>query len=140
MQSLSERALDALRLRLATLPGVEVRRNEVLPVGIPPAGYLNLLDGDPGEPAVTMSPLLYHFDHMAELEVIVDALDADASFDALRVAIGGVLSLDPTLGGLVDWLEPSAPAPIDLPFEGAAAVKAATIPIRLVYATPNPLL
>lgn len=140
MPSTSERALTALHARLSTLRGVDVRRNDPLKAAIQAGGMLNLLDGDPGEPEVTMSPLLYHYEHAAELDVVVNEVDRDRAFDALKVKVAGVLAADRTLGGLVDWLEAGAPAPVDLPFEGAAAIKAATIPIRLFYSTPDPLL
>ena len=42
-----------------------------------------------------------------------------------QCAIGTALEADRTLGGLCDWVEPEAPASVDLPIEGAAALKAA---------------
>jgi hypothetical protein len=38
---------------------------------------------------------------------------------------------DRTLGGLCDWVEAEAPRPVDLVVDGAAALKAAVIPIVL---------
>ncbi|MGB5067021.1 MAG: acyl-CoA transferase, partial [Albidovulum sp.] len=49
------------------------------------------------------------------------------------------LEADRTLGGLCDWVEPEAPASVDLPIEGAAALKAAVITIVLHYTTTGPL-
>ena len=63
----------------------------------------------------------------------------DALFDALTGAIGTVLAADRTLGGLCDWIEAEAPEPVDLPIEGAAALKAAVIIVVLHYASPDPL-
>ena len=63
---------------------------------------------------------------------------ADA-FDSLIAAIGAALEADRTLGGLCDWVEPEAPASVDLPIEGAAALKAAVITVVLHYTTTGPL-
>ena len=64
----------------------------------------------------------------------------DAVFDGLAASIGAVLIADRTLGGLCDWVEAEAPEPVDLPIEGAAALKAAVITVVLHYATPDPLI
>ena len=62
-----------------------------------------------------------------------------SAFDDLITAIGAALAADRTLGGLCDWVEPEAPAPVDLPVEGAAALKAAVITVVLHYTTTGPL-
>ena len=98
-----------------------------------------LRDGEPGEPEVTMSPLRYHYQHSAEIEVVVQSAGRDAAFDSLIASVGAALEADRTLGGLCDWLEPEAPKPVDLPVEGAATVKAASITVVLNYTTVSPL-
>ena len=76
-------------------------RGEVLPERVPAAGLLILRDGDPGEPAVTLSPLRYHYQHRAEVEAVVQSgTGRDVAFDALAAGVGIVLSADRTLGGL----------------------------------------
>ena len=55
-------------------------------------------------------------------------------------SIGIALTADRTLGGLCDWVEAEAPEPVDLPIEGAAALKAAVIIVVLHYASPDPLV
>ena len=115
-------------------------RDEVLPERIPPAGLIILRDGQPGEPEVTLSPLRYHYQHRAELEVVVQTPNGRASaFDNLIVAIGTALEADRTLGGLCDWVEAEAPASVDLPVEGAVSLKAAVITVLLHYTTTGPL-
>jgi hypothetical protein len=49
--------------------------------------------------------------------------------------IGVELETDRTLGGLCDWVEPEAPASVDLPLEGAAALKAAVVTVALQTTT-----
>lgn len=138
MPTLRETILTALHARLSALPATALR-GEVLPERVPAAGLLILRDGDPGEPEVTLSPLRYHWQHRAELEVLVQGTARDAAFDELCAAIGRALAADPTLGGLCDWIEAEAPQPVDLPVEGAAALKAAVIPVVLHYASSDPL-
>jgi hypothetical protein len=134
-----ETILAALHALLQAQPA-SVLRGEVLLERIPAAGLLILRDGEPGEPAVTLSPLRYHFQHRAELEAVVQAATArDAAFDSLAAGVGALLSADRTLRGLCDWVEADAPRPVDLPVEGAASLKAAVIPIVLHYASADPL-
>lgn len=139
MPTTRETALTALNARLQPLAALTLR-DEVLPERIPAAGLIILRDGQPGEPEVTLSPLRYHYQHRAELEVVVQAGTGRASvFDNLIAAIGAALEADRTLGGLCDWVEPEAPASVDLPVDGAPALKAAVIPVVLHYSTADPL-
>lgn len=139
MPTIRETILTALHARLSALSATTLR-GDVLPERVPAAGLLILRDGEPGEPEVTLSPLRYHYQHRAELEVVVQAGTGRAStFDDLIGAIGAALDADRTLGGLCDWVEPEAPASVDLPVEGAAALKAAVITVVLHYTTTGPL-
>ena len=139
MTSKRETILAALHARLQTL-AAPVLRGDVLPERIPATGLIILRDGKPGEPEVTLSPLSYFYEHRAELEVVIQAATGrDALFDTLAADIGAALAADRSLGGLCDWVEAEAPEPVDLPIEGAAALKAAVITVVLHYATPDPL-
>ena len=139
MPSIRETILGALHARLQTL-AAPVLRGDVLPERIPATGLIILRDGKPGEPEVTLSPLTYFYEHRAELEVVIQAgTGRDALFDTLTASIGAALATDRTLGGLCDWVKAEAPEPVDLPIEGAAALKAAVIVVVLHYATPDPL-
>ena len=139
MPTTRETILAALHARLQPL-AASVLRDEVLPERIPPAGLIILRDGQPGEPEVTLSPLRYHFQHRAELEVIIQsANDRATAFDTLIAAIGTALAADRTLGGLCDWIEAEAPASVDLPVEGAVSLKAAIVTVVLHFPTADPL-
>ena len=139
MPTKRETVLAALHARLQPLAAL-VLRDDVLPERIPAAGLIILRDGQPGEPEVTLSPLRYHYKHQAELEVVVQSGTGRASaFDDLIAAIGAALEADRTLGGLCDWVEPEAPASVDMPIEGAATLKAAVITVVLHYSTLGPL-
>ena len=139
MPTTRETVLAALHARLQTIAAPSLR-GDVLPERIPATGLIILRDGNPGEPEVTLSPLTYFYQHRAELEVVIQAGSGrDALFDALTADIGAALAADRTLGGLCDWVEAEAPEPVDLPIEGAAALKAAVIIVVLHYATTDPL-
>ncbi|UOM32540.1 hypothetical protein [Acuticoccus sp. I52.16.1] len=128
-----ETVLAALHARLSVLSAT-VLRGEALPERVPPDGLIILRDGDPGAPEVTLSPRRYHYEHQAEIEAIVaprQSADRDEALDDLLAAIGTAIAADRTLGGLCDWIEASAPQPVDLPVEGAATMKAAIVPITL---------
>lgn len=138
--SARETILTALADLLGTISHVPVLRGDVLPERIPPTGVIILRDGNPGEPGVTLSPLTYHYQHRAELEVIMQSARVrDALFDTLVAQIGAVIAADRTLRGRCDWVEAEAPEPVDLAVEGAASLKAAIIPVVLHYATADPL-
>jgi len=134
--------LQALLAALQTVSAATVLRGAILPERIPTGGLLILRDGDPGTPEVTLSPLQYHFEHRAEIEVIVQGktpADRDTAFDLLLAKLATAITTDRTLGGLCDWLEAEAPQPVDLPVEGAEALKAAIVPVILIYTTADPL-
>lgn len=133
-----EQILTALAVTLGG--GVAIARNAAVPGVIPAGGQMILHDGVPGEPEITLSPLRYHFEHRAELDVAIDgAADMNAAFDSLIETIAARLAVDRTLGGLCDWLEAEAPAPSEIVVEGAAPLRAATIGIVITYSTPSSL-
>ena len=132
-----ETILTALFARLSALSATALR-GDVLPERVPSAGLLILRDGEPGDPEVTLSPLRYHYQHRAEIEAVVQSAARDPAFDALCASVGAIIAADRTLGGLCDWVEAEAPRPVDLPVEGAAALKAAVITIILHYSTGDP--
>jgi hypothetical protein len=141
----AEAVLQALGARIASglPPGAVFQRGGVLPVKIPAAGVAILRDGDPGEPEPWISPPGFYYEHLAELELVVDRATPElraAAFDALKASVGTALAADRRLGGLVDWCEPRAAAAIDLPVDGADGLRAASVRILLAYATTDPLL
>ena len=138
MPTTRETILAALHIRLSALPATTLR-GDVLPERVPTSGLLVLRDGEPGDPEVTLSPMRYHYQHRAEIEAVVQSAARDQAFDALCASVGAIIAADRTLGGLCDWVEAEAPRSVDLPVEGAAALKAAVISIILHYSTGDPL-
>ncbi len=126
MPTTRETIFTALVDLLRTVPHLPVLRGEVLPERIPPSGLMILRDGNPGEPGVTLSPLMYHYQHRADLEVIVQTgEERDARFDRLIGRIGAAIAADRTLRGRCDWVDAEVPEPVDLSVEGGAAIRAA---------------
>jgi len=121
--------------------GTIVLRSEVLPERIPAAGLLILRDGTPGEAEVTLSPLRYHWQHQAEIEVFIRGSSGlELAFDTLAEGIGHAIAGDRTLGGLCDWIETDAPEPADLAVEGAPTIRAAVLILNLHYTSNDPLV
>ena len=141
MTTKREEVLSALFTLLQGIGGgTIVLRNEVLPERIPAAGLLILRDGTPGEAEVTLSPLRYHWQHRAEVEVFVRGSSGlELAFDALAERIGHAIAADRTLGGLCDWIETDAPEPADLAVEGAPTIRAAVLILTLHYTSNDPL-
>ena len=142
MASATETALNGLLVALQGIPGPQVERNIEVPTRVPPEGLLILRDGDPGEPEVTLSPLTYHYDHTAEIEVLVqdDPDTRDATFDALLSQISNAVAADRTLGGTVELAHVNRPGDVGIEaVEGAAGLKGGTVPVTLYYQTNDPL-
>ena len=142
MATFRELLLETLVECLQSIPGATVKREEPLPEKVPAAGLVILRDGDPGEPEVLLSPVLYLWQHRVEIEVIVQQTPAEAAnavLDALLSEVGVALGADRTLGGLIDGMEWGAPQTRDLAIDGAAGLKGAVVPVILHYASSDPL-
>lgn len=142
--SVSETVLKALFAALGeAMPvGTTLVRNETIPTRLPQKGWVCLRDGDPGEPEVLLSPATYIFEHLAEVDVVIELRGSDARdalFDQLKQAVGAACAADRTLGGLCDYVLGRAPEAAEVPVEGGENLKAATIGIILTYATSDPL-
>lgn len=139
--SVRENILQALFAQIqVTSAGTVFQRNGILPNRLAAAGLAILRDGDPGEPEVSLSPLRYHYEHKALLEVMVqNEANQDALLDSILVAIGEAIALDRTLGGLCDFVEPMAPNTDTVPIDGGEPVLAASVELCLYYATENPI-
>ncbi|MCA3365207.1 MAG: hypothetical protein INF79_06270 [Roseomonas sp.] len=140
--SLREAALTALFARLnaslaARNPVPVIRRNETVPQRLPQGGLVVLRDGESVAETPILSPLAFAIEHRAEIEVL--AAD-NALLDALLVTIAAAVTADRMLGGAVEWAQPGSADIEDVEFEGAASVRAASLPVTLFFtASGSPL-
>ncbi|WP_246523852.1 hypothetical protein [Neoroseomonas eburnea] len=136
-----ETAIAALHGQLQTAlatrnPAPLVLRSETVPQRLPPGGLVVLRDGETVEGTAILSPLAWAIEHRAEIEVTVGGATPaarNALLDALLVAIAAAITADRTLGGAVEWAQPGAPDFEDVEFEGAAAARAASVPVALFF-------
>lgn len=144
MASKREQVLDAIKaLVAAALPNADVHRNLAKPERIPPGGLAIVRDGDPGEPAVLLSPLTYVYEHRVPIEIATFAssmLTREQILDEMLAAIGAAIEADRTLGGLCDFIDAEAPAPNDAETAGSAVARWSDAAIIATYATTNPLI
>jgi hypothetical protein len=141
MHSVREQILAALLAQLETVPDATVKREAPLPETVPAGGLIILRDGDPGDPEVVLSPVTYLWEHQTEIEIILQRGQDDdsAALDALLMTVGDALAADRSLGGLAEWLDWGAPKTSGLAIDGAAALRGATVPVTIHYASPDPL-
>lgn len=144
MTSKRETILQALddRLKAALRPlGVAYDRNASVPTKIGLRGRAILRDGNPGEPDHTFSPLTYHWEHRAEIEVFYEGNEGarELPLDDILVAISAAIATDRTFGGLTNWCEPEGPEPSDIPVQAGLSFRAVTVGVWLHYDTTDPL-
>ncbi len=133
--SMREAAIAALHARLVTAlasrhPAPLVLRGETVPQRLPLGGLVVIRDGETVEETPILSPLAWAIEHRAEVEVVTTT---GALLDALLVAIAAAITADRTLGGMVEWAQPGAPEFEDVEVEGAAAARAASVPVALFF-------
>ena len=143
MPSKREQVIEAVAaLVKAALPKAAHYRNKVKQRAIPANGYVNVDDGDPGEPEVTLNPTTWIYEHELPVEVAANAtrtVSAEARLDTMLQALGTAVATDRTLGGLCDYLQVSAASTEPLTAEGAAVSRLAVVGITAVYGTTDPL-
>jgi len=133
--STREAALTALLARLnaslaARNPAPSIRRNETVPQRLPAGGLVVLRDGESVVETPILSPLAYAIEHRAEIEVLA----SDTTLlDALLMDIAAAITADPMLGSAVEYAQPGAAAIEDIETEGAAAARAAALPVTLFF-------
>lgn len=139
--SARETAIAALHGRLVTSlavrnPAPIVLRGETVPQRIPSGGIVMVRDGETVEETPILSPLAWQIEHRAEVEITVAGATPAARntlLDALLVDIAAATTANRTLGGAVEWAQPGSASFEDVEFEGAAAARAAAIPITLWF-------
>jgi len=146
--SVRETALASLLVALADALGTRspaplLLRNETIPQRLPPGSLVVLHDGEAVEATPLLSPLAWTVEHRAEVEVTVAGTTAVARttlLDAILADIAAAIAAHRTLGGAVEWAQAGAPSFEDVEFDGAAAVRAASVAVTLFFtAAGSPL-
>lgn len=140
MTTKENQALQGLLFLLKqSLPDRDVLINEPLPVKIPAKGLVIVRTGDIGEAVITFSPLQYHYQHKAEIEVFTQNPKDENLLSTILQEIGLALSSTTNLNGEVDYMHFEAPEFAQEVVEGAPTIKAASVPVILEYSISNPL-
>ena len=140
MASNREIALQALlaTIRAAVPSGTIVRRNDGgASYSAATAVYLDIMDGDPGEPDIGLSPERYFWRHEAEIYIGIEGNTGPvraSERDTLIMAIDAAINADPTLGNKVQDSEVGTPRVADLArAEGGPGIAATVLPVILEY-------
>jgi hypothetical protein len=144
MTSKREQVISALFAKLKALEtaNLKVYRNLDKPQALPTGGMIVLRDGAGDEPEILLSPLIYIYEHLLGLEVLVQNADSatrSSLLDNLLVSVGSIINANRTLDGLAEWVEAKAPDFNDDPIEGAATIRSATVQIMVRFFTSDPL-
>ncbi|WP_299558719.1 hypothetical protein [uncultured Sulfitobacter sp.] len=122
---------------------VPVSRQDELPRRCPDEGLLNLVPQDPVETGFRLGAGRREWQRPIDLEIVVQGETAQKRSSAFDELVGpvGVLLVGSVLGGLVDYIDLSAPQQInDVPMEGAETLLGGVITITLFYETSiNPM-
>jgi hypothetical protein len=141
--STREAAIAALHTALSTAlasrsPAPQVLRGETVPQRLPSGGLVVVQDGETAEETAILSPLRWQVRHVAEVVVAAPGSTPEAraaALDVLLMDVAAAVAADRTLGGAVEWAQPESPSFDDLEFDGAAAVRAASVPVSLWFTT-----
>ncbi|GLS45155.1 hypothetical protein [Methylobacterium brachythecii] len=143
MASKREQVIQALAALIkGALPQAAHYRNEVKQQTLPDGGFVNIDDGDPGDPEVTLSPATYVFDHQIPVDVAANktkTIAAETALDTMLGKIGAAIAADRTLGGLCDYVQVGDVSTEPLTTSGAAVSRAALVTIVATYGTTDPL-
>jgi hypothetical protein len=138
-----EAAIAALHLAISTAlasrpPTPQVLRGGTVPQRIAAGGLVMIQDGETVEETAILSPLRWQIRHVAAVVVVAPGVTPEvraAALDALLVDIADAVVADRMLGGAVEWAQPESPSFDDLDFDGAAAIRAASVPVSLWFTT-----
>jgi hypothetical protein len=133
--------LGQLTLGQASGPTL-LKRNSALPERLSDHAMAILRDGEMGEPELTLSPVMYHWQHETLVELFVadpDAARRDARMDALLTELATLIEMDRTLGDVVNYCEIGPPKFDELRADGTSGIKACSLPVVLHYSSAGPL-
>ena len=142
LKALLSQAAEAAELPEPLAGSPEVLRGEPSFTDMPRSGLIALVDGDTGNPEVTLSPSRYFFSRSVPVTVAVEHRDDEIrrlGVDVILQAIAAQIARDDTLGEAVDMAEAAAPGFEDEAEEGSTALRIAEFTITLDYEAPTAL-
>ncbi len=119
-----------------------VKRTAALPERVSDQAMAILRDGEMGDPDVSLSPLMYHWQHQVAIELFVadpNAAARDARMDGLLTELAVLIESDRTLTGVVEYAEIGPPKFDELAPEGTSGIKTCLLPVVLHYSSSRPL-
>ena len=136
-----EAALQALLAVLSTVGAASVVRNDPLPIEAPSPDMIIIEDGDMGEPTIELSPVIYYWQHIVSVLLLVTgdtSAARDTMLDTRMMAIRDAILADTTLGGLVGDITLNPPELDSEAQDDITAYRLARMPIVLMYQTTSP--
>lgn len=105
-------------------------------------GRVLVEEGDPGKPDIDLSPATYNYAH--QIPVTIEAGAAGGLTGAQRIAavlllLSNAIVANRFLGGLVDYLDATAPDSFDEAENGAPVIRVANVVVTAIYSTSQPL-
>lgn len=105
-----------------------------------PGGNVLMRDGDPGEPEVLMSPRTWIYTRPVSFELAPPpGVPPQQALTWMLGQFKEMVTANPTLDGLCDWIELVAPVPDEADVAGAETLTWFTVDLLVTYATNNPL-
>ncbi|MFA6020872.1 MAG: hypothetical protein WC722_11480 [Rhodospirillales bacterium] len=145
MATLKRRIEQALTALIGAIPGPTVKFDAELPSECPVSGFVRIGPLDFGDPVdvILGQPNQNEYEAMVEIDLLAQKgakTARAATLDDLVLALGAKLKTDPTLGGLVDLMQPSAPqSHSDEAVVGSDAVSGQVVTLTLSFVTSDPL-
>lgn len=143
MASVSEQVIVAVVALVDTaLTGAEVDRNRAKAQSVAAGGTVIVRDGDPGEPAIDLSPLAYNYSHQIPLDLsrfATASATAESLLDDMKAAVSAAVEADRTLGGLCQFLDLRPGDSGDLDITGSPPGRWAEVVVVADYVTASPL-
>ncbi len=105
-------------------------------------GRVLVEQGTPGTPDIDLSPVSYNYAHQIPVTIEAAAaygLTGAQRIDAALALMSDAIVSDRFLGGLVDYLDATAPDSFDETEEGAPVIRVASVIVIATYSTPQPL-
>lgn len=140
MPRVIDQALVQLHQRLQTIPAATVKREPDKHIDLTAAGVVLLFDGAGQVEDESLSPRIYHWRWVAEIEVRAIGVNRRATADTLLTAIAALVTQDRTMDGTVDYVDIDPLTDLtEAPTEGSATERQGLVAVAFEFATTDAL-